>query len=112
MERDLAEFREQKLQHRTRDMQFLDDVLFVKLNGPSTVAEFAEGTADPQIEMTPLVRACASLWRVFFGRKVGHFNAKATAAARLARQRKPRVFAGAVRGVLSAARLAVADARR
>ena len=47
VERDLAEFREQKLQHRTRDMQFLDDYVFVRLNGPSTLAEFVEGTADP-----------------------------------------------------------------
>ena len=112
MERDLGEFREQRLQHRTDSMQFYDDALVVKLNGPSTVAEFAEGTADPRVELTPLSRACASRWRALCGARFGHVSAKATAAALLAKQRKPGKFAGTVRGVLSAARLAVGDARR
>ena len=61
MERDLAKFREQKLQHRTGDMDFHDDALMVKLNGPSTLAQFSEGVADAQVEVTPFIRVCASL---------------------------------------------------
>ena len=111
VERDLAQFREQKMQHRTGDMDFHDDALMVKLNGPSTLAQFSEGVADAQVEVTPFIRACASLWRETFGARHGHVNLKATAAARLARQQKPGAFAGAARGVLGAARQAVADAR-
>ena len=111
VERDLAQFREQKMQHRTGDMDFHDDALMVKLNGPSTLAQFSEGVADAQVEVPPFTRACASLWRETFGARHGHVNLKATAAARLARQQKPGAFAGASRGVLGAARQAVADAR-
>ena len=46
MERDLAEFRERKLAHRTSNIKFLDDALMIRLNGPRTVVEFAEGTKD------------------------------------------------------------------
>ena len=113
VERDLAELRDKILQHRTDDMPFHDDILFVKLNGPSTKAEFAEGIADPQVVLTPFVRKCASLWRQWFGSRCSGGNpTKATVAARLARQQKLGKFASTVRGVLSAAHLAVVDARR
>ena len=48
VERDLGELRAKKLEHRTDDRRFLDDILFVRLNGPSTAEEFAGGTADPR----------------------------------------------------------------
>ena len=63
MERDLAEFREKKMVHRTSNLKFLDDALIIRLNGPSTSAEFAEGTEDPGVELSEFVRQCALLWR-------------------------------------------------
>ena len=48
VERDLCQFREQKLQRRTDNMEFHDNALMVKLNGPSTPAVLAEGTQDPR----------------------------------------------------------------
>ena len=92
--------------------RFLDDILCLRLNGPSTAEEFAEGTADPHVELTPFSRACASLWRVLFGNRFGHYNAKAIAAARWKRKQAPGQFASTVGGVLGAARLAVLDARK
>jgi hypothetical protein len=44
VERDLAEFREQTLVHRTRHMEFLDDALVVKLSAPRTASDFDEET--------------------------------------------------------------------
>ena len=40
VERDLAEFREANMVHRTDNMVFLDDMLMLKLNGPKTLAEW------------------------------------------------------------------------
>ena len=111
VERDLAEFREKIKEHRTSDMDFLDDSLLMRLNGPRTLAEFDEGTADSRVELTPFSRECASLWRELFGTRFGHYNAKATAAAKLKKRTAPGTFRGAVLGVLAAARLAVARAR-
>jgi hypothetical protein len=112
VERDLGVFRDKKLEHRTNDMYFLDDALVITLNGPSTATEFAEGAADPLVELTEFVRQCASLWRELCGWRFGHQNPKATAAARLAKVQKPGEFTGCMRGVLNAARIAVRDARR
>ena len=112
MGRDLGQFREQPLQHRTDDMEFHDDALIVKLNGPSTPAKFAGVAQDARVEVTPLIRARASLWRGTFGSRHGRANLKEIAAAQLARQWTPGTFAGAARGILGAARLAVADARQ
>ena len=50
------------MEHRTNDLEFLDDALMIRLNGPSTATEFAEGTSDPLVELTDFVRQCASLW--------------------------------------------------
>ena len=111
VERDLAVFRDRKLEHRTDDMEFLDDTLVIALNGPTTATEFADGAADP-CELPEFVRQCASLWRELHGQRCGHYNKKATEAARLAKLKKPGDFTGCLRGVLNAARIAVRDARR
>ena len=66
VERDLGEFREHTLVHRTSHMEFLDDTLLMKLNGPRTVSEFDEGTVDSRVELTPFSRECSSLWRIFW----------------------------------------------
>ena len=92
-------------------MDFLDDSLLMRLNGPRTLAEFDEGTADSRVELTPFSRECASLWRELFGTRFGHDNEKARAAAKLKKQRAPGTYRGAVLGVLAAARIAVAKAR-
>ena len=42
VERDLGDFREAKVVHRTMNMGFHDDMLMLKLNGPKTLAEFEE----------------------------------------------------------------------
>ena len=112
VERDLAVFRDKKLEHRTNAQAFLDDAAVIALNGPRTATEFADGAPDAQVEPTEFVRQCASLWRDLYGRRFGHYNPKATAAAQAARQKKPGEFTGCARGVLNAARLAVCDARR
>ena len=112
VERDLAVFRDKKLEHRTNEMEFLDDALVIALNGPRTATEFADGAAGPKVEPTEFVRQCASLWRDFYGQRFGHDNPKAREAFRWARQKKPGEFTGCARGVLNAARLAVRDARR
>ena len=83
------------------------------LNGPRTAEEFAEGTtADPNVALTPFSRECASLWREWFGARAGHYNAAATAAAKLKRNAKPGAFRATTLGVLAAARLAVSNKRR
>ena len=112
MERDLGVFRDKQVEHHTNDMDFLDDALVITLNGPSTATEFAEGAADPLVELTEFVRQCASLWRELVGCRFGHYNPKATEAARLAKLKKPGEFTGILRGVLNAARIAVRDKRR
>ena len=90
----------------------LDDALMLRLNGPKTLAEFAEGTTvDPNVALTPFSRECASLWREFFGSRCGHYNAQATAAAKLKRNAQPGAFRATTLGVFAAARLAVAAAR-
>jgi len=112
VERDLGVFRDKILEHRTDDMEFLDDALVIALNGPRTATEFADGAADPLVELTEFVRQCASHWRELFGLRCGHYNPKATEAARLAKLKKPGKFTCCARGVLNAARFAVRDARR
>jgi hypothetical protein len=94
-------------------VEFLDDALLARLNGPCSVAEYVDGAPDPAVDLvTPFSVDCASLWRELFGNRFGHYNAAATAAAALKRQRTPGVFRGATLGVLAAARLAVVAARR
>ena len=97
-----------------RDLDFLDDALMLRLNGPRTVEEFAEGstTANIEVALTPFSRECASLWREWYGARFGHYNASATAAAKLKQQAKPGAFRAMTLGVLAAARLAVASSRR
>ena len=113
VERDFAEFRGMEKEHHGNNFQFLDDALMMRLNGPRTVEEFAEGaTADPNVALTPFSRECASLWRELFGARSGHYNAKATAAAKLKRNAKPGAFRAAKLDVLAAARLAVVSSRR
>ena len=107
VERDLGEFRDKKEEHRTNDIDFLDDALVNSLNGPSTATEFAEGTANPLVELTEFVRQCASLWRELYGARCGHDNPEARVAARLAKLQKPGLFTACVRGVVYAARIAV-----
>ena len=113
VERDFAEVRAILDEHHTNNFEFLDDILMLRLNGPRTVAEFAEGTtADLNVALTPFSRECASLWRELFGARSGHYNAKATAAAKLKRNAKPGAFRATTLGVLAAARLSVAASRR
>ena len=52
------------------------------------------------------------VWIQLIGRRHGHYNAKATAAAKLKRQMDPGTFRGMTLGVLVAARLSVLSARR
>ena len=90
VERDLARFRDQQLEHRTSDIAFHDECLILKLNGPKTAAEFDEGAADSRVEFTSFSRECASLWREVIGHRKGHYNACAIAAARSKRQSAPK----------------------
>ena len=112
VERDLGEYRAHVMEHRTNDIDFLDDALLVKLNGPKTMKEFDGGVAHLEILLTPYSRQCASLWRELFGVRFGHYNAAATSAAKLKRKMAPGAFRGVTLGVLAAARLAVASMRR
>ena len=107
VERDLGEFRAQVLEHRTNSLTFLSDVLCLRLNGPRTAVEFDGGVVDSRVHLTTFSRKCASLWRELFGNKFGHYNAKATAAAKLKRQKTTGTFRGATLEVLAAARLSV-----
>ena len=54
-------------EHHCNYFDVLDDALMLRLNGPRTVEEFAEGstTADLEVALTPFSRECASLWRLF-----------------------------------------------
>ena len=69
------------------------------------------GEADSCSRLTPFSRECASLWRELYGARFGHYNAKATLAAKEKAKQKPG-FRKTVGGVLAAARLAVAESRR
>ena len=111
VERDLAEFREAKSVHRTAHMDFLDDMLMLKLSGPKTLEECEGDEADSCSGLTPFSRECASLWRELYGARFGHHNAKATLAAKEKAKQKPG-FRKTVGGVLAASRLAVAESRR
>ena len=111
VERDLGEFRAKQEIHRCGDLQFHDDTLMLSLNGPQTVAEFSGSSGNARQALTPFSRECASLWRETIGQRRGHHNPKATSAAKRARQAMGGTASGAFRGVLSAARLAVASAR-
>ena len=113
MARDFAEFREIMEEHHSNNFEFLEDALMLRPNGPRTVEEYAEGTtnADLNVALTPFSRECASLWRELFGARAGHYNAKATAAAKLKRNAKPGAFRATTLGVFAAARLAVAASR-
>ena len=110
VERDLGEFRNQMREHRSADLKFHDDCLVLRLNGPRSAAEFDVG-ADSRSNLTSFSRECASLWRELYGCKRGHFNVKAVSAASKKRQTAG-TFRGTMRGVLAAARLAVAARRR
>ena len=113
VERDLGHVRHQKLVHRTDDLNFHDDCFIVRLNGPRTALEFDGGcSAVPEGQLTPFSRQCASLWRELKGRRKGHYNKSATAAAVLKRQMKRSSFGKVRQGVLAAARWAVASKRR
>ena len=92
-------------------MDFHDDMLLLKLNGPKTLEEVEGGEADSWSGLTPFSRECASLWRELYGARFGHYNAKATLAAKEKAKQKPG-FRKTVGGVLVAARLAVAESRR
>ena len=75
VERDLAEFREAKQVYRTANIDFLDDMLMVKINSPKTFEECEGDEADPCSRLTPFSRECASLWRKLYGARFGHHNA-------------------------------------
>ena len=113
VERDLGELRSQLASHCTGSMEFHDDSLMLKLNGPKTSADFDEGAANTRQELSPFSRECASLWREIVGTRFGHFNLHATLAAKLKRQTTAHQrFSGVVRNVLVASRLAVSAKRR
>ena len=116
VERDLSELRSLRRTHvcggRDGGERFLDDKLLVRLNGPRTQAEFA--AKDPMTKcdgLTPFSRECASLWRELRGARGGHANPAATKASAMKRKHKG-FMKSTCRGVLAAARLAVAMKRR
>ena len=92
-------------------MDFLDDMLMLKLNGPKTFAECEGDEADPCSRLAPFSRECASLWRELYGARFGHHSPKATLAAQEKAKQKPG-FRKTVGGVLVAARLVVVESRR
>jgi hypothetical protein len=113
VERDLGEFRSQMMTHCTGSMEFHDDSLMLKLNGPKTSADFDEDVANTRQRLSPFSRECASLWREIVGTRFGHFNPQATIAAKLKAQATTHQrFSGVVRNVLAASRLAVSAKRR
>ena len=112
VERDLGEFRAQVQEHRTNSLTFLSDVLCLRLNGPRTAEEFNGGVVDSRIYLTPFSKHCSCLWLTIFGNRLGHYNAQATAAAKLKRQKMTGTFRGATLEVLAAARLSVLLKRR
>ena len=83
----------------------------VRLNGPRTTEDLCEGVLNRNVDLTPFTRECASLWRVLYGSRRGHFNQKAVDAAAGKRKRVLGVYKNAQLGVLAAARLAVASKR-
>ena len=115
VERDLAEYRNQMLEHRTDANEFHDDCLVLRLNGPSSSAEFEGAASGAQSHargsLTPFSRECAALWRTLYGSRRGHYNLAATAAAARKRKCKPGTFARASKATLAAARLAVIASR-
>ena len=70
-ERDLGEFREAKLLHRAVNMDFHDDMLMLKLNGPKAIAECEWGEADSCSELMPFSRECARFWLELYGARFG-----------------------------------------
>ena len=53
-------------------MDFFDDMLMLKLNGPKTLAECEGDEADSCSRLTPFSRACARLSRELYGARFGH----------------------------------------
>ena len=107
VERDFAFLRNEQVEHRTSDGDFLDDCLIAKLCGPRTVAEFEGSASSSREELTPFSRKCACLWRQLYGARLGHYNPAATRAASLKTAEKRGPLRRASLGVLAAARLAV-----
>ena len=112
VERDFSVLRDELREHRTSDVDFLDDVLVAKLSGPRTVAEFDDSASATRGELTPFSRKCACLWRQIYGARFGHYNPAATRAATLKRADSRGPLRRASLGVLAAARLAVVSKRR
>ena len=100
------------MEHRSNDMQFIDDSLMINLNAPKTFEDFCNGAADPRQHLTPYSRSCASLWRELYGSRHAHYNASATVAAAAKRKSNTGGFRKITLGVLASARLAVASERR
>ncbi len=115
VERDFACLRGLKGEHRTRNVEFLEEAMMVKIAGPQTVAEFNGGDGSPpssrgeEEELTPFSRECARLWRQLYGARGGHHNPAATraAASKSASHSRRGPLRRATVGVLAAARLAV-----
>ena len=109
VERDFGVLRDLRTEHRTGQVDFLDDVLIAKLLGPRTVAEFDDGAggSSSREELTPFSRKCACLWRQLYGARFGHHNPLATTAAKKKAALKRGPLRRATVGVLAAARLAV-----
>ena len=74
VERDLGEFSEAEGVHLTSNMDFHDDMLMLKLNGPKTLEECEGGEADSWSRLPPFSRECASLWRELYGARRGHYS--------------------------------------
>ena len=115
VERDLAEYRHQMLEHRTDRNEFHDECLVLRLNGPSSSAEFEGAASGAQSHargsLTPFSRRCAALWRTLYGSRRGHYNGAATAAAARKGKCNLGTFARASKATLAAARLAVLASR-
>ena len=111
MERDLAEFRAQQLEHRADSAQFHDDLLMVRLNAPQTVKDF-NGRGGGGDGLTGFSRECARLYSRIFGHRFGHFNPVGVAAAKRKRDAATGRFRKIAEGVLGAARVAVLNSRR
>ena len=99
-------------EYKCGDMLFHDDCLMLRLNGPRSTEDFDAEVADARAMLTPFSKDCASLWPQLFGSRFGHYNPHGTMAAKLKRQAAVRTIRGAVRGVLAAARIAVASKRK
>ena len=83
-------------------MAFLDDCWMLRLCGPRMVEEFdvASGATG---QLSDFTRECAILWRELYGRRRGHFNPKATEAAKLKRRSVSGCFRSIANGALSLA---------